>query len=153
MCCIFDEQYVGYDDYALGSWQLEKMRANANQLIEEFKQLLQQLQMKAAMWALPLLLLHLTVAIAGCCKNSIYGCAGCVAGTGAYTGEVSAELLKELISYWSGILNAVIFLATNFEGETPKCIKCGFDCHLGESLDQRENGQAEQVVLLVILHL
>mgnify|MGYP003615789085 FL=1 len=140
---------------------MNPMHASAFQLIEEFKQLLQQEQIPSEQC-------HIGVALIVIALNSIqaqwkeatrtiYTVAqdvSRVAGTGAYTGEVSAELLKdsgvtlvlvghserrELFGDDVEILQAKLQHALNAGLTVIYCV--------GESLQQREQGLAEQVVL------
>ncbi len=88
--------------WVVGNWKMNPMRANANQLIEEFKQLLQQNQIAdenchVGVAPVSIALTAGTSAITGCCKSTVYTVAqdvSRVAGTGAYTGEVSARTIK-----------------------------------------------------------
>lgn len=147
--------------WVVGNWKMNPMRANANQLIEEFKQLLQQNQIadeNCHVGVAPVSIALTTVqAQLQDAARTVYTVAqdvSRVAGTGAYTGEVSAELLKDsqinfvLVGHSERrdifgdnveILKAKLQNALNAGMTVIYCV--------GESLEQREQGQAEQVVL------
>ena len=147
--------------WVIGNWKMNPMHASAFQLIEEFKQLLQQEQIPSeqchigvAPIAIALTSIQAQLKEA---TRTIYTVAqdvSRVAGTGAYTGEVSAELLKdsevgfvlighserrELFGDHVEILKAKLQNALNAGLTVVYCV--------GESLEQREQGAAEQVVL------
>jgi len=147
--------------WVVGNWKMNPMRANANQLIEEFKQLLQQNQIadeSCHVGVAPVSIALTTVqAQLQDAARTVYTVAqdvSRIAGTGAYTGEVSAELLKDsqinfvLVGHSERrdifgdnveILKAKLQNALNAGLTVIYCV--------GESLEQREQGQAEQVVL------
>ncbi|EPH31944.1 Triosephosphate isomerase [Acinetobacter gyllenbergii CIP 110306 = MTCC 11365] len=137
------------------------MHANAFQLVEEFKQLLQQENIAAEQCHIGVA--PTAIALSGIqtqfkdAARTIYTVAqdvSRVAGTGAYTGEVSAELLKD-----SGIEFVLIGHSERRElfGDNVEILKAKLQNALsaglkiiycvGESLEQREQGAAEQVVL------
>ncbi|CAM4320602.1 triosephosphate isomerase [Acinetobacter dispersus] len=137
------------------------MHANAFQLVEEFKQLLQQEniapeQCHIGVAPIAIALSHIQTQFKDATRP-IYTVAqdvSRVAGTGAYTGEVSAELLKD-----SGIEFVLIGHSERRElfGDNVEILKVKLHNALnagltviycvGESLEQREQGAAEQVVL------
>ena len=88
--------------WVIGNWKMNPMHASAFQLIEEFKQLLQQDNISPEQCHIGVA--PVTIALSGVhaqlkdATRAIYTVAqdlSRVAGTGAYTGEVSAELLKD----------------------------------------------------------
>ncbi|MDC5422716.1 triose-phosphate isomerase [Acinetobacter baumannii] len=147
--------------WVVGNWKMNPMRANANQLIEEFKQLLQQNQIAdenchvgVAPVSIALTKVQAQLQDAARTVYTVAQDVSRVAGTGAYTGEVSAELLKDsqinfvLVGHSERrdifgdnveILKAKLQNALNAGMTVIYCV--------GESLEQREQGQAEQVVL------
>ncbi|EKU53092.1 triose-phosphate isomerase [Acinetobacter sp. WC-323] len=137
------------------------MHANAFQLIEEFKQLLQQDNIAAEQCHIGVA--PTSIALTGVqaqlkdAARAVYTVAqdlSRVAGTGAYTGEVSAELLKD-----SQIEYVLIGHSERRElfGDNVEILKAKLQNALsagltviycvGETLEQREQGAAEQVVL------
>lgn len=169
MCSIFYKLVVGgrsmsnsaITPWVIGNWKMNPMHANAFQLIEEFKQLLQQDNISPEQCHIGVA--PITIALTGVhaqlkdATRAVYTVAqdlSRVAGTGAYTGEVSAELLKdsqieyvlighserrELFGDNVNILKAKLQNALNAGLTVIYCV--------GESLEQREQGAAEQVVL------
>lgn len=147
--------------WVIGNWKMNPVQAEAQQLVSEFKTLLEQQAIDAAQCNLGVA----PVAIAlGSVQEQlktavrpVYTVAqdvSRIAGLGAYTGEVSAELLKdsqigfvlvghserrEIFAENVQILNAKIQNALAAGLTVIYCV--------GESLQQRESGQAEQVVL------
>ena len=147
--------------WVVGNWKMNPMQANTQQLLADLKQQLAQASIAhdaCKIGVAPTLLTLLQV------KNELATGAfevfvvaqdtSRVSGTGAFTGEVSADLLKdsqvdyvlighserrEIFNDTPAILNEKIknALAANLH-----IIYC-----VGESLEQRESGQAEQVVL------
>lgn len=147
--------------WVVGNWKMNPMQANTQQLLVDLKQQLEQASIAhdvCKIGVAPTLLALLQV------KNELATDAhevfvvaqdvSRIAGTGAFTGEVSADLLKdsqvdyvlighserrEIFNDTPAILNEKIknALAANLH-----IIYC-----VGESLEQRESGQAEQVVL------
>jgi len=147
--------------WVVGNWKMNPMRANANQLIEEFKQLLQQNQIadeSCHVGVSPVSIALTTVqAQLQDAARTVYTVAqdvSRIAGTGAYTGEVSAELLKD------SQINFVLVGHSerrDIFGDNVEILKAKLQNALsagltviycvGESLEQREQGHAEQVVL------
>ncbi|ENV32268.1 triose-phosphate isomerase [Acinetobacter gerneri] len=147
--------------WVVGNWKMNPVQSNAQQLIEEFKQLLQQNpileeQCQIGVAPISIALQHVQQQLADA-NRSILTVAQDLsrfAGTGAYTGEVSAELLKdssieyvlvghserrEILGDTTEVLKAKVQNALNAGLTVIYCV--------GESLEQREAGQAEQVVL------
>ncbi len=140
---------------------MNPMHADAQQLISEFKKLLQDSPVEAEKCHLGIapvtLALTQTQAALSEAVRPVYTVAqdlSRIAGLGAYTGEVSAELLKdsqidyvlvghserrELFADTPSILNEKVKNALQAGLTVIYCV--------GESLQQRESGQAEQVVL------
>lgn len=147
--------------WVVGNWKMNPMHANAFQLVQEFKQLLQQQPIAAEQCHIGVAPIAIALtqiqAQLNDANRSIYTVSqdvSRVAGTGAYTGEVSAELLKdsqigivlighserrELFGDNVEILKAKLQHALNAGLKVIYCV--------GESLEQREQGAAEQVVL------
>lgn len=147
--------------WVVGNWKMNPMRANAKQLIEEFKQLLQQNQIAdeschvgVAPVSIALAMVQTQLQDAARTVYTVAQDVSRVAGTGAYTGEVSAELLKDsqinfvLVGHSERrdifgdnveVLKAKLQNALNAGLTVIYCV--------GESLEQREQGLAEQVVL------
>nr|WP_174506830.1 triose-phosphate isomerase [Acinetobacter sp. Marseille-Q1620] len=147
--------------WVVGNWKMNPMQSNAKQLIEEFKQLLQQhpiLEGACHIGVAPISIALQNVQQQFLDTNRvIYTVAqdlSRMAGTGAYTGEVSAELLKD-----SHIEHVLIGHSERREifGDNVEIVRAKVENALnagltiiycvGESLEQREAGQAEQVVL------
>ncbi|MGJ8758673.1 triose-phosphate isomerase [Acinetobacter sp. HC8-3S] len=147
--------------WVVGNWKLNPMRADALQLIEEFKALLQQQSISPELCHIGVaptaIALTAVKAQLNDANRKIYTVAqdvSRIAGTGAYTGEVSAELLKD-----SQIEFVLIGHSERRElfGDNVEILKTKLQNALkadltviycvGESLEQREQGQAEQVVL------
>lgn len=147
--------------WVVGNWKMNPMQADAQQLIQDFKGLLDITPIESAkchIGVAPVTLALTTVqSVLSDSNREIYTVAqdvSRIAGTGAYTGEVSAELLKdsqigyvlvghserrEIFGETAQILNEKIKNALNAGLTVIYCV--------GESLEQRESGQAEQVVL------
>lgn len=147
--------------WVVGNWKMHPMQADAQQLIEKLKDELQKqpIAVEKCHIGIAPISIALTTILASLkdANRPIYTVAqdvSRVVGTGAYTGEVSAELLKdsqigyvlvghserrEIFAETTEILNAKIKNALNAGLTVIYCV--------GESLEQRENGQAEQVVL------
>ena len=147
--------------WVVGNWKMNPMQADAQQLIQDFKGLLDITPIEFAkchIGVAPVTLALTTVqSVLSGSNREIYTVAQDVSripGTGAYTGEVSAELLKdsqigyvlvghserrEIFGETAQILNEKIKNALNAGLTVIYCV--------GESLEQRESGQAEQVVL------
>lgn len=147
--------------WVVGNWKMNPVQSNAKQLIEEFKQLLQQnpiLDQQCHIGVAPISIALQSVQQQLADSNrSILTVAQDLsrfAGTGAYTGEVSAELLKdssieyvlvghserrEILGDSVEVIQAKVKNALNAGLTVIYCV--------GESLEQREADQAEQVVL------
>lgn len=147
--------------WVVGNWKMNPMQADAQALVQNFKDLLESAPVsteKCHLGVAPttLALTQIQTAFASA-NRPVYTVAqdvSRIAGTGAYTGEVSAELLadsqihyvlighserREIFAESSQILNAKIKNALNAGLTVIYCV--------GESLEQREAGQAEAVVL------
>ncbi|MBH2030973.1 MAG: triose-phosphate isomerase [Moraxellaceae bacterium] len=147
--------------WVVGNWKMNPMQADAFQLIEEFKQLLQQQEIpseRCHIGVAPTLIALTNIqAQLKDANRTIFTVAqdlSKVSGTGAYTGEVSAELLRdsqiafvlighserrELFGDDAETVKAKLHNALNADLKVIYCV--------GESLEQREQGVAEQVVL------
>lgn len=140
---------------------MNPMQVNAKQLINEFKELLNKNEISPAQCHLAVapisIALHLVkdeLKQASCAVHVVAQDVSRMPGTGAYTGEVSATLLKD-----SAIEHVLIGHSERreFFGDHPQVIREKVKHALaegltviycvGESLEQRENGQADQVVL------
>ena len=147
--------------WVVGNWKMNPMHADAKELLSGFKKLLQNNEIKEENCHIGiapsmLALTHVQAELASSVRP-IYTVAqnvSRIAGLGAYTGEVSAELLKdhhidfvlighserrEIFNETPQILNEKVKNALTAGLTIIYCV--------GESLEQRENGQAEQVVL------
>ena len=147
--------------WVVGNWKMNPMHADAKELLSGFKKLLQNNEIKEENCHIGiapsmLALTHVQAELASSVRP-IYTVAqnvSRIAGLGAYTGEVSAELLKdhhidfvlighserrEIFNETAQILNEKVKNALTAGLTIIYCV--------GESLEQRENGQAEQVVL------
>ena len=147
--------------WVVGNWKMNPVQADAQVLVNEFKALLDTSPIaveKCHVGVAPitLALSHIQAELTTA-NRAVYCVAqdlSRISGTGAYTGEVSAELLKdshihhvlighserrELFADTPEILNAKIKNALNAGLTVIYCV--------GESLEQRESGQAEAVVL------
>ena len=147
--------------WVVGNWKMNPMRADAKQLVQELKQLLQNQNIEEAkchIGVAPVALALETVQTQfSDCSRAVSIFAqdlSRIAGTGAYTGEISAELLKdskieyvlighserrEVFGDSPAVINEKIKNALNAGLTVIYCV--------GESLAQRENGQAEHTVL------
>ena len=147
--------------WVVGNWKMNPVQAQAQQLLNEFKQLLQNnpiAEQECHLGIAPTMLALSTVQAAlADAARPVYSVAqdvSRIAGTGAYTGEVSAELLvdsqigyvlvghserREIFADNRDSLNAKVQNALNAGLKVIYCV--------GESLEQREAGQAEAVVL------
>ena len=147
--------------WVIGNWKMNPMQADANALLQDFKQLLNNQNIAEDSC-------HIGVAPVAIALSSIRDelkqanrkiltvaqDLSRKAGTGAYTGEVSAELLKD-----SAIEFVLVGHSERREifGDHPQIINekvknalnagLGVIYCVGESLEQRESGQAEHVVL------
>lgn len=147
--------------WVVGNWKMNPMHADAQQLIEQFKQLLieqhispEQCQLGIAPVAIALTSAKQQLGNAASPVHIVAQDVSRIAGTGAYTGEVSAELLKDSQIHWVLIghserrellgddLKILKEKIKNALNAGLKIIYC-----VGESLEQREAGQAAQVVL------
>lgn len=152
--------------WVVGNWKMNPMQANSQQLIQDLKQYLnnspiteQQCHIGVAPISIALLSIqhllqdHPYVKVVAQDVSRI-------AGTGAYTGEVSAELLKDshidyvLVGHserreiFADDVGKIKDKVSNALNAGLKVIYC-----VGESLEQRESGQAEQIVLQQICDL
>ncbi len=145
--------------WVLGNWKMNPMQNDAQLWIEEFKKLLQQSPIdskKCHLGIAPtaIALTQVQTELQNANVLTLAQDVSCIAQTGAYTGEISAELLKsyhiehviighserrELFAEHAEILNKKVKNALNAGLTVIYCV--------GESLAQRENGQAEHVVL------
>ena len=153
--------------WVVGNWKMNPMQSDAQQLIQSLKQYLHSAPISAeqcriavapsaiALWPVQQQLKDAVVEVLTVAQDLSR-----IAGTGAYTGEVSADLLKD-----SGIDYVLIGHSERRElfGDDVQIItekvKNALQANLsiiycvGESLEQRESGQAEQVVLQQICDL
>ena len=88
--------------WVVGNWKMNPMRADAKQLVQELKQLLQNQNIEEAkchigVAPVALALEAVQTQFSDCSRAvSIFAQdLSRIAGTGAYTGEISAELLKD----------------------------------------------------------
>ena len=152
--------------WVVGNWKMNPMQANSQQLIQDLKQFLintpiseQQCHIGVAPISIALLSIKQVLQDVPYVKVVAQDVSR-IAGTGAYTGEVSAELLKDsqidyvLIGHSE---RREIFAddAEKIKAKVSHALNAGLQviyC-VGESLAQREAGQAEQVVLQQICDL
>lgn len=153
--------------WVVGNWKMNPMQADSQQLIQDLKQLLQdapiteqQCHIGVAPISIALLSIKQSLQNISTVVKVVAQDVSQMAGTGAYTGEVSAELLKD-----SQIDYVLIGHSERREifGDDVAKIKAKIsnalnaDLHIiycvGESLEQREAGQAEQIVLQQICDL
>lgn len=147
--------------WVVGNWKMNPMQANSQQLIQDLKQQLQQepiSEQQCHIGVAPIAIALLSVQQQFIdAPNKIVSVAqdlSRMAGTGAYTGEVSAELLKdsgidyvlighserrELFGDTASVVQEKVKNALNADLKIIYCV--------GESLEQREAGQAEHIVL------
>ena len=147
--------------WVVGNWKMNPMQANTQQLIHQFKQLLQEdvisaqdCRLGVAPISLALSAVQVQMADAPIPVAVVAQDVSRIAGTGAYTGEISAELLKDsgvefvLVGHserreiFGDTSNVLIEKMKNSLNAGLTVIYC-----VGETLEQREAGQAEQVVL------
>jgi len=153
--------------WVVGNWKMNPMQANSQQLIQDLKQYLQQspiieqqCHIGVAPISISLLQVKQWLEDAHSPVKVVAQDLSQIAGTGAYTGEVSAELLKDsqidyvLVGHserreiFADDVVKVKAKVTNALNAGLSVIYC-----VGESLEQREAGQAEQVVLQQICDL
>lgn len=145
--------------WVVGNWKMNPMQANAQQLITALKQQCVSANISAELCRVgvaptAIALSSVQQQLQGTDIFTVAQDVSRISGTGAYTGEVSAELLKdsqidyvlighserrELFADVPEILNEKVKNALNAGLHIIYCV--------GESLVQRESGQAEQVVL------
>jgi triosephosphate isomerase len=147
--------------WVIGNWKMNPVQADAKQLIQEFKELLQNNDISEqachiGVAPVSIALMNVKAAFENAASpvHTVAQDVSRIAGTGAYTGEVSAELLKdsqiqlvlvghserrEIFADSPQILCEKVKNALNAGLTVVYCI--------GESLEQRDAGQAEQVVL------
>lgn len=147
--------------WVVGNWKMNPMQSDAKQLIQHFKQLLIQNEIDpvrchlgVAPVAIALLEIQSELQDAVRPVHVVAQDVSRMAGTGAYTGEVSAELLKD-----SAIGYVLVGHSERRElfGDDVKTLQAKIKNALtagltviycvGESLEQREQGIADQVVL------
>lgn len=147
--------------WVVGNWKMNPMQANAQQLIQDLKQQLQQgdilegqCRIGVAPPSIALSSVQAELANAAIDVITVAQDVSRIAGTGAYTGEVSADLLKDsqityvLIGH-SERREIFADTASVVAEKVKHALAAGLHiiyC-VGESLAQREAGQAEQVVL------
>lgn len=147
--------------WVVGNWKMNPMQADAQQLIQNLNQLLESQQIANEQCRIGIA--PTTIALLNIQKQleqlpvhvmTVAQDVSRIAGTGAYTGEVSADLLKD-----SGIGFVLIGHSERREifsdnalivaEKVKHALAAGLHiiyC-VGESLEQRESGQAEVVVL------
>ncbi|WP_180022045.1 triose-phosphate isomerase [Acinetobacter sp. YH16044] len=147
--------------WVVGNWKMNPLQADAGALLKNFKQLLNEQNIAEAACHIgvaptAIALTSVQNELAQASRNimTVAQDVSRVAGTGAYTGELSAELLKdygvefvlighserrEIFADQPHIINEKVKNALNAGLTVIYCV--------GESLEQRESGQAEQVVL------
>lgn len=152
--------------WVVGNWKMNPMQADSQRLIQDLTQLLQnapiseqQCHIGVAPISIALLSIKQSLQDVSAVKVVAQDVSQ-MAGTGAYTGEVSAELLKDsqidyvLIGHserreiFGDDVAKIKAKVTNALNANLQIIYC-----VGESLEQREAGQAEQVVLQQICDL
>ncbi|NHB58099.1 triose-phosphate isomerase [Acinetobacter shaoyimingii] len=147
--------------WVVGNWKMNPMQADAQKLIQELKQRLadqhiskERCRIGIAPISIALLSVQQQLADASVEVMTVAQDVSRIAGTGAYTGEVSANLLKDSqIDYvLIGHSERREIFADNAQVVAEK-VKNALAAGLhiiycvGESLEQREKGQAEVVVL------
>ncbi|OTG81466.1 triose-phosphate isomerase [Acinetobacter sp. ANC 5054] len=147
--------------WVIGNWKMNPMQADASALLQDFKQLLNNQNIAedschigVAPVAIALSAVRDELKQANRKILTVAQDLSRKAGTGAYTGEISAELLKD-----SAIEFVLVGHSERREifGDHPQIINekvknalnagLGVIYCVGESLEQRESGQAEHVVL------
>lgn len=161
LLCGIDMSGSTITPWVVGNWKMNPMQADASALLQNFKQLLnnqniaeENCHIGIAPVAIALTAVRDSLQQANRTIFTVAQDVSRVAGTGAYTGEISAELLKdsaidfvlvghserrEIFADQPQILNEKVKNALNAGLTVIYCV--------GESLEQREAGQAEQVVL------
>ena len=161
LLCGIDMSGSTITPWVVGNWKMNPMQADASALLQNFKQLLniqniaeENCHIGIAPVAIALTAVRDSLQQANRTIYTVAQDVSRVAGTGAYTGEISAELLKdstidfvlvghserrEIFADQPQILNEKVKNALNAGLTVIYCV--------GESLEQREAGQAEQVVL------
>ncbi len=161
LLCGIDMSGSTITPWIVGNWKMNPMQADASALLQNFKQLLnnqniaeENCHIGIAPVAIALTAVRDSLQQANRTILTVAQDVSRVAGTGAYTGEISAELLKdnaidfvlvghserrEIFAEQPQILNEKVKNALNAGLTVIYCV--------GESLEQREAGQAEQVVL------
>lgn len=161
LLCGIDMSGSTITPWVVGNWKMNPMQADASALLQNFKQLLnnqniaeENCHIGIAPVAIALTAVRDSLQQANRTIFTVAQDVSRVAGTGAYTGEISAELLKdnaidfvlvghserrEIFAEQPQILNEKVKNALNAGLTVIYCV--------GESLEQREAGQAEQVVL------
>ena len=161
LLCGIDMSGSTITPWVVGNWKMNPMQADASTLLQNFKQLLnnqkiaeENCHIGIAPVAIALTAVRDSLQQANRTIFTVAQDVSRVAGTGAYTGEISAELLKdsaidfvlvghserrEIFADQPQILNEKVKNALNAGLTVIYCV--------GESLEQREAGQAEQVVL------
>lgn len=153
--------------WVVGNWKMNPMQSEQQQLIQNLKQLLQdaaiaptQCRMAVAPTTLALMGVKQQLQDAAVSIETVAQDVSRKAATGAYTGEVSAELLKdaglgfvlighsERREFFADTVDVLQEKIKNALQAGLKIIYC-----VGESLEQREAGQAEVVVLQQICDL
>lgn len=152
--------------WVVGNWKMNPMQADSQRLIQDLTQLLQnapisEQQCHIGVAPISIALLSIKQSLQDMTTIKVVAQdVSQVAGTGAYTGEVSAELLKDsqidyvLIGHserreiFGDDVVKIKAKVTNALNANLQIIYC-----VGESLEQREAGQAEQVVLQQICDL
>lgn len=153
--------------WVVGNWKMNPMQSDSQQLIQSLKQYLQagpidvaQCRIAVAPTAIALLSVQQQLQDAAVEVLTVAQDLSRVAGTGAYTGEVSAELLKDSAIHYVLIghserrelfgddVSQITAKVTHALNAGLQIIYC-----VGESLEQREQGLAEQVVLQQICDL
>lgn len=147
--------------WVVGNWKMNPKQSDAIQLVQQFKDLLkqqpiseQQCHVGVAPISIGLTTIQSELATANRQVATVAQDVSRFAGTGAYTGELSAELLtdsqiqhvlighserRDLLGDNVEILKAKMTHALNAGMTVIYCV--------GESVEQREQGLAEQVVL------
>ncbi|ANF82732.1 triose-phosphate isomerase [Acinetobacter sp. NCu2D-2] len=147
--------------WVVGNWKMNPVKADALKLIQDFNSLLNNAPIaeeKCILGIAPISIALTTIqselSTANRKVHTVAQDVSRISGTGAYTGEQSAELLtdhgiqyvlighserREIFAENKDILNAKIQNALNAGLTVIYCV--------GESLEQREAGQAEAVVL------